>query len=52
MTEIIYIIFMFGLIFFFFVALPVGLILLIGYVVKKCIQEAKKPYNPDDQNRF
>ena len=52
MSEIIYIIFMFGLIFFFFVALPVGLILLIGYVVKKCIQETKKPYTHNDQNRF
>ena len=52
MTEIIYIIFMFWINIFFFVALPVGLILLIGYVVKKCIQETKKPYNPNDQNRF
>lgn len=52
MYEIVYIIAMLGFIFFFFVALPVGLILLIGYVVKKCIQEAKKPYNPNDQNRY
>lgn len=41
MTEIIYIIFMFGLIFFFFVALPVGLILLIGYVVKNVFRKLK-----------
>lgn len=41
-----------ALLFFIFVVLPVGLILLIGYVIKRCIQEAKKPYNPDDQNRF
>lgn len=41
-----------ALLFFIFVTLPVGLILLIGYVVKSCIREAKKPYNPNDQNRF
>lgn len=41
-----------ALLFFIFVVLPVGLILLIGYIIKRCIQEAKKPYNPDDQNRF
>lgn len=41
-----------ALLFFIFIALPVGLILLIGYVIKSCIREAKKPYNPDDQNRF
>jgi len=37
---------------FIFIALPAGFILLIGYVVKSCIREAKKPYNPNDQNRF
>lgn len=41
-----------ALLFFIFVILPIGLILLIGYVIKRCIQEAKKPYYPDDQNRF
>lgn len=40
-----------ALLFFIFVILPIGLILLIGYVIKSCIREAKKPYNPNDQNR-
>ena len=36
----------------FIIAVPYFVIKLLGKTVKECIHEAKKPYNPDDQNRF
>ena len=52
MTDIIFSIVMILLFFFLVVALPVGIILLIGYIVIRCTREAKKPYDPNDQNRY
>lgn len=40
------------LIFIFIVAIPFFIIKVIGKTIKECIHEAKKPYNPNDQNRF
>jgi flagellar basal body-associated protein FliL len=40
------------LILLFIIAVPYFVIKLLGKTVKECIHEAKKPYNPDNQNRF